>query len=1140
KILSLITAFSLAAGYSLPIPTGAADSSGLIPAFPGAEGAGMYATGGRGGTVYHVTNLNDSGAGSFRDAVSASNRIVVFDVGGTIELKSDVVCKGNVTIAGQTAPGGHGITLKNGKFGMGGDNIIVRFISSRPGEKGEGSGDYDAWGGSAGSNSIIDHCSIGWANDEQFGLYSQNMNQTVQYTIIGPSNCVSYHSKGAHGFGAMFGKGQNSWHHNLLCHSLSRNFRGKVVGTNTMDFVNNVIYDWGYQTAYGTHGRINYVNNYLKAGPSTKSGYKFINISSGTAPENYRFFLSGNRLVNPDGTDYNAEINNNQWLAFNFGSAGYTEEDYRVDAVMPVAAANGDDVSVAYNAESAEDAFDHVTSYAGAAINAASRTKIDDQVLEEAKTGTGSLTGGRVFSTVDDDAVLSAITTYGIQYCDYSAYYPTSTAKEITDSDNDGMDDNWELERGLDTTKDDSADDYLGQGYTNIEYYINDLTVDAFPAGVVEASKTTTDLGQDFADAKADAAAITLSPTIISKPEDLTLPTTGSSGSSITWASSSSAVVIKNNIITAVKRPETEDLTVTLVATVTKGEYTFKKSVNITVKATSIVWIPQSSENGAAAGTELMDGLTCMSTLKISSISGGVTINGDTYSCYATGVDSDGNVPNGTWADGAATGTAFKYTAAEDGFLSAYITSLGSNKTAYIVEEGVANKEDNVGTALGTDGAEQVMVAPVEAGHTYYIFVAGSGGRFAKIAFGTVAPDILWKASADVEAGGALARGLTAAEAMTYTAKSNMEIDGIAFTGCILGTNNPGGTVKGETGAALHYEAYAPGLLTVYYKIGSSKTFKLTDAGGNILAQYTNDEVLNESGVNIGVSEYTSTTAQVSAGTTYYAYVDGSKAEFYGAAFEQTAASETEATPIPSATAAPTPTPTAAPVFWKASEDVTTADTLMTGLTAGETMSYTVGAKEIDGEEFTGYVACGTNPSYGVGTFSGAGLIFTAAANGTFTAYMEVNANKTFTIMDSENNIIAQYTPTEKGQYALSADVNAGKTYYAFVNGSTARIYGAKFEEAARLLFKSAEASQTQFRDTEKGIFADLYKLAIDYSTYTAPILQWVITNTEDKTAVERIETTLSGSGIVNFGFIVYGTEEELNSIKSVSLEAAE
>ena len=478
-LVSLITVFD----------TSEVSAANTLPAFPGAEGGGMYATGGRGGQVVHVTNLNDSGSGSFRDAVGTSNRIVVFDVGGTITLKSDVVVKGNVTILGQTAPGGAGITLKNGKIGMGGDNIIVRYISSRPGEK--GSGDYDAWGGSNGSNSIIDHCSIGWANDEQFGLYSNNMNQTVQYTIIGPSDCVSYHSKGAHGFGVMFGKGENSWHHNLICHSLSRNFRGKVVGTYAMDFVNNVIYDWGSQTAYGTFGHENYVNNYLKAGPSTKGGYNFINISSGTAPENYKFYLTGNKMVNPDNSVMSKQTNNN-WSGFNFGSAGYDEAYYRSNSHYPINV-NGVNVSVAQNPESADVAYSNVLAYAGSGINAASRPKIDKQVIEETRTGTGSLTGGRDFSTVTDSAVLDAITKYGIKHMDYNSYYPSSSSKQIVDSDNDGMPDSWEIARGLNpNSASDATGDYQGKGYNNIEYYSHDLTIDSFPKGTVTLSPELT------------------------------------------------------------------------------------------------------------------------------------------------------------------------------------------------------------------------------------------------------------------------------------------------------------------------------------------------------------------------------------------------------------------------------------------------------------------------------------------------------------------------------------------------------------------------------------------------------------------------------------------------------------------------
>lgn len=149
-LAGMVTAFSCVSGIATDksdvneISASAASSN--VPAFPGAVGGGKYATGGRGGEVYHVTNLNDSGTGSFRDAVSKSNRIVVFDVSGTIELKSNILCQSNITIAGQTAPGGSGITLKNYKLGMAGDNIICRYISSRPGPYASTSSGNDAWG----------------------------------------------------------------------------------------------------------------------------------------------------------------------------------------------------------------------------------------------------------------------------------------------------------------------------------------------------------------------------------------------------------------------------------------------------------------------------------------------------------------------------------------------------------------------------------------------------------------------------------------------------------------------------------------------------------------------------------------------------------------------------------------------------------------------------------------------------------------------------------------------------------------------------------------------------------------------------------------------------------------------------------
>ena len=461
-------------GAVMPVETQAADS---LIAFPGAVGGGKYATGGRGGEVYHVTNLNDSGAGSFRDAVSKSNRIVVFDVSGTIELTSNVVVQSNITIAGQTAPGGSGITLKNYKLGLGGTNCIVRFISSRPGPYKATSSGNDALGGAGGSNSIIDHCSIGWASDEQWGLYSKNDNYTCQYTVIGPANSWGGHAKGVHGFGIMLGRSNVSYDHNLIIHNVSRNFRGKVPDQNAADFTNNIIYDWGYQTTYGTIGHINYVNNTLKAGNSTVSGYHYAQISDN---ENFKVYLSGNRILNKDNTIRN-DLSNN-WSAITYGGAK-SEATARVDEHFAVTT-NGVDVSTVLTAESAADSYEHVISFAGNGISPTQRTAIDQQCADETKNGTGSCSGTAAY-----DSTVTDIDKYSIA-CGVTYDYPDPVLqKTITDADNDGMDDSWELARGLDPTDpSDTNGDYCGEGYTNIEYYINDLTVNAFPEGVVTLS----------------------------------------------------------------------------------------------------------------------------------------------------------------------------------------------------------------------------------------------------------------------------------------------------------------------------------------------------------------------------------------------------------------------------------------------------------------------------------------------------------------------------------------------------------------------------------------------------------------------------------------------------------------------------
>ncbi len=630
KLISVVLVFLLTASF-LPCVQ-AADP---IVAFPGAEGAGRYATGGRGGSIYHVTNLNDSGAGSFRDAVSASNRIIVFDVGGTIELKGDVVVKGNNTIAGQTAPGGGGITLRGGKIGMGGDNIIIRFVSSRPGEN--SSSECDAWGGDKGSNSMIDHCSIGWANDEQFGLYSNNQNQTVQYSIIGPSNCISYHSKGAHGFGIMLGKANNSWHHNMIAHNISRNYRGKSTGP--IDYVNNVIYNWGYQTAYGTFGQVNYVGNYFKAGLSTTGGYRYVDLSSGTGYDKFRFYLTGNKMVTSTGADYNTSYNTDNWNGFNFRETGLTKDNIGVNSPIAVYDSRGQNATVANNAQTADQAFNTVIQYAGAGIRSDLRPKIDKEVMYQAQTGTGYLTGGRDFSTLtsSDTALNEAIEKYNIKEMNYDDYYPTPVLKkEIEDADNDGMDDLWELARGLDTSKNDAMGDYLGQGYNNIEYYINDLTVNAFPKGVVTPSPETVVLGDDYEKAKEAAEALSISTTVIKTKNDLTLPVKAANGASINWKSSSSAIVINNNTITSVQRPNTNNATVTLTASVTVGDFTMNRSFNVTVPA-----LPLKFDFGNGA---VQEGFVSVPASKIYSEASPYGFTGNNQSDMTR---APGNIPSG-------------------------------------------------------------------------------------------------------------------------------------------------------------------------------------------------------------------------------------------------------------------------------------------------------------------------------------------------------------------------------------------------------------------------------------------------------------------------------------------------------------
>ena len=478
---------------------------------------------------------------------------------------------------------------------------------------------------------------------------------------------------------------------------------------------------------------------------------------------------------------------------------------------------------------------------------------------------------------------MSAIDTYGIKFCNYDEYYPEAVmTKDIIDSDNDGMPDEWESARGLDPNDaSDAYQQFRTEGYNNIEYYINDLTVDAFPEGVVTPSKTLYDLGEDYVKASEDAAALSLTVSSISKPSDLTLPTIGSvHGSKIEWTSYSKDVVIENNTITRINRPTDKNVSVALSAAVTFGEYTVNKTFYVTLISSTVSWTASTSDNDKSAGTQLMKGLTNGFALRTKN-DVGVTLDAKSFDYSVTG-DT-----NGDWSDGKAVGDYLEYVAYEDGYLTAYATGVGETKTFCIVEEGASGIDQAAASAAGASGSNLAITARVETGKTYYIFTSGSKGFFLGATFEVDPHTSVWKAHKDISTSDNQMMGLKVSENMSYT-ENNITIDGINFTGNVRGVNNPSN--NGKAGAAMQYTPLKDGTLKVYYNVGGNKTFYINDSSGNVVYKYDNAS---------SDSKLVSSSAFLNAGQTYYFYVFNSKAQFYGVTF----------TPEPDPIPAPEPEP---------------------------------------------------------------------------------------------------------------------------------------------------------------------------------------------------------------------------------------
>lgn len=523
------------------------------PAFPGAEGFARYTTtGGRGGYVYHVTNLEDDTNGNIQGSLrwalkQKGPRTIVFDVSGYIDLKKQLDITSNTTIAGQTAPG-NGITLRYYTLYFGNaDNVIVRFIRSRRSQVKDVNDGADATWGRYHKNIIIDHCSFSWSIDEVASFYD-NVNFTMQWCNVTEGLANPGHSKGAHSYGGIWGGKGASFHHNFIAHVQNRaprfngaryNWQGydktkykNSIQAEQVDFRNCIIYNWGNGNGcYGGPGGgyINMINNYYKAGPGTKNKTRVTQISFSDATnggENpfpdyaSRYYIKGNYVTaaaNPENYDWNGVIYD----------SGLTKdgERYIKDAdhlygedVEYVNIGGTDCVKLKLDSpiaagdvttHPAQTAYKKVIEYGGASLY---RDAADARYAEEAVTGTTTFNGdvayvdknGKTYQTSNTKGILDFINDPESETNPKTASFPS--LEKITrpagyDTDNDGIPDEWETANGLnpndasDATK--TTLDSKGW-YTNIEVYANSLVEHIIKAQNADAESSINEYYPSF------------------------------------------------------------------------------------------------------------------------------------------------------------------------------------------------------------------------------------------------------------------------------------------------------------------------------------------------------------------------------------------------------------------------------------------------------------------------------------------------------------------------------------------------------------------------------------------------------------------------------------------------------------------
>lgn len=446
-----------------------------IPAFPGAQGPGAIATGGRGGDVYHVTNLSADKDGKIPGSLQygintapSNGRIIVFDVGGTIYLAGQSAAdtlrynKGNITIAGQTAPG-PGITIAGTGTKWTGSNLILRNISIRPNKAPV---TYDAFSLQV-KNSIIDHVSATWFSDEGISITDAGETSTVQYANI--SEGLNY---GGHAFGSIITTEKDGTHysfnHNLYAHNASRMPRiGAEIGQTgaVLEFTNNVLYNWA-STKVGYGGRnqpasTNFINNYYIKGNSNNTENLFVGDDDPADSGVTKVYESGNKL---DGNK-NGKIDGNTIGGRTYFRGGLTlySQPFAVQGSNP--------------RETADQALQRVLDYGGA--NWQNRSPIDQRIINSVRNGTG-----QVIADLSSGVQATEWATLMSQRPDAQGNAPFKRPGNF-DTDRDGMPDAWETAHGLNPNVPNHNGDFDSDGYTDLEEYINDLGAWPAPGPIV-------------------------------------------------------------------------------------------------------------------------------------------------------------------------------------------------------------------------------------------------------------------------------------------------------------------------------------------------------------------------------------------------------------------------------------------------------------------------------------------------------------------------------------------------------------------------------------------------------------------------------------------------------------------------------